>query len=168
MSKVYEKLRLFFRNSVGCLLVFDVCCRSSFLSVSTWMSEAKKYIDPYKAVFILVGCKRDISDTDAKNREINESEARAFANFHNIPYVETSAKSGLNVEDAFAILTQSIYDKIETGEYKVDGNWDGIKRGFFPLNNNATTSSNRPSRNLRTNNSIVTLREAQPESKLCC
>ena len=132
------------------------------------MSEAKKYIDPYKAVFILVGCKRDISDTDAKNREINESEARAFANFHNIPYVETSAKSGLNVEDAFAILTQSIYDKIETGEYKVDGNWDGIKRGFFPLNNNATTSSNRPSRNLRTNDSIVTLREAQPESKLCC
>jgi len=162
----------YYRNSVGCLLVFDVCCRSSFLSIGTWMSEAKKYIDPYKAVFILVGCKRDMPDTDAKNREVNEPEARAFANFHNIPYVETSAKSGLNVEDAFAILTQSIYDKIETGEYKVDGNWDGIKRGFFPLNNNNNASSSSSSTNSRRirarGNSVVNLREAQPESKLCC
>jgi hypothetical protein len=38
---------------------------------------------------------------------------------------------GLNVEDAFAILTQAIYDKIESGEYRVDGDWDGIKRGFY-------------------------------------
>ena len=66
---------------------------------------------------------------------------------------------------------ESIYDKIETGEYKVDGNWDGIKRGFFPLNNNNATSSSSStnSRRIRARgNSVVNLREAQPESKLCC
>ena len=143
---------------------------ASFASVGTWMSEAKKYIEPHKAVFILVGCKRDMTDTDAKNRQVPEKDARAFANFHNIPYVETSAKSGLNVEDAFAILTQSIYDKIESGEYRVDGNWDGIKRGFYPMNNNNSSSSSTPNGRIRTRgNSIVNLREAQPvDRKLCC
>ena len=131
------------------------------------MSEAKKYIEPHKAVFILVGCKRDIADADAKNREVSEKDARAFAKFQNIPYVETSSRNGLNVEDAFAILTQSIYDKIEAGEYRVDGSWDGIKRGFYPLNNNQ--SSNSPNGRIRTRDSIVNLQEAQPvERKLCC
>ena len=131
------------------------------------MTEAKRHIEPHKAVFILVGCKRDIALTDINNREIPEEEARAFAHFNNIAFVETSSKSGLNVEDAFAILTQAIYDKIESGEYQVDGSWDGIKRGFYgglggsQLNNNYTTR-----RNL--NGATIHLREAQPERKLCC
>ena len=62
--------------------------------------------------YILVGCKRDIAMQDTNNREVSEDEARAWAQFNNIPYVETSAKSGLNVEDTFAILTQLIYDRI--------------------------------------------------------
>ena len=46
-------------------------------------------------MFIVVGCKRDMaSENLAKNREVSEEEARAFANFNNIPYVETSSKTG--------------------------------------------------------------------------
>jgi len=167
----------YYRNSVGCLLVYDVCNRESFTHIPTWMNEAKKHIEPHKAVFIVVGCKRDIASENAKNREVSEDEARAFAHFNNLPYVETSSKTGLNVEDAFAILTQAIYDKIESGEYRVDGTWDGIKRGFYGglaagtrINNNFSrgSASNSVSRRNQ-NGATVNLVEGQPvERKLCC
>ena len=163
--------------------MYDVCSKESFQHIPTWMNEARRHIEPHKAVFILVGCKRDRTELEAKkNREVSEDEARAFAHFHNLPFVETSSKTGLNVEDAFAILTQVVYDKIETGEYKVNGDWDGIKRGFYGnmggngrrplsgrgsgrrLNNNH--SSNH--RIVSSNGSIVNLVEGQPERKLCC
>jgi len=157
----------YYRNSVGCLLVYDVCNRESFTHIPTWMNEAKKHIEPHKAVFIVVGCKRDIATENAKNREVSEEEARAFAHFNNLPYVETSSKTGLNVEDAFAILTQAIYDRIESGEYKVDGTWDGIKRGFYGSlaagtriqNNNYSSNSRRRA---------VNLAEGTPVNRRCC
>ena len=75
-------------------MVYDVCNRESFTHIPTWMNEAKKHIEPHKAVFIVVGCKRDIASENAKNREVSEDEARAFAHFNNLPYVETSSKTG--------------------------------------------------------------------------
>ena len=45
-------------------------------------------------MFIVVGCKRDIASDNAKNREVSEEEARAFAHFNNLPYIETSSKTG--------------------------------------------------------------------------
>jgi len=163
----------YYRNSVGCLLVYDICNRDSYKHIPQWMSEAKRHIEPHKAAFILVGCKRDIATDDVQNREVSEDEARAWAEFNNIPFVETSAKSGLNVEDTFAILTQSIYDRIESGEYKLDDGWDGIKRGYYGAlgnrvhnNNTLRRSNSNPQRNNR--RSVVNLVEAQAERRLCC
>ena len=161
VAKPVFKFFFIYRNSVGCLLLFDVTNRESFSHIPTWMNEAKRHIEPHKAVFILVGCKVDL-----EGRQVPEEEARAFAQVNNLPYVETSSKTGLNVEDAFAILTQNIYDKIESGEYQVDGVWDGIKRGFY----GGLTGGNSLNNNYqnRTRNGIVNLVEAQAERKLCC
>ena len=154
---------LFNRNSVGCLLVYDSCNRDSFRHIPHWMSEAKKHIEPHKAVFILVGCKRDIAEAAKGNREVSEDEARAFAASNKMSFVETSAKTGLNVEDAFAVLTQAIYDKIESGEYKIEDGWDGIKRGYFGLSGSTAPMNN----NRRTNGSPGDLLEAQPAQRCC-
>ena len=74
-------------------------------------------------------------------------------------------------------MTQAIYDKIESGEYRVDGTWDGIKRGFYGglaagtrINNNFSrgSASNSVSRRNQ-NGATVNLVEGQPvERKLCC
>jgi len=160
----------YYRNSVGCLLVFDVCNLESFKNIHTWMNDARRHIEPHKAVFILVGCKRDMAMSEENAREVSEDEARAFAHVNHLPYVETSSKTGLNVEDAFAILTQAIYDKIESGEYKIDGSWDGIKRGFYGGLGTSQINNNYPGqgRSRRHGTSIVNLVEAQAERKLCC
>ena len=159
----------FCRNSVGCLLVFDICNRNSYTHIPQWMAEAKRHIEPHKAAFILVGCKRDIASQEAENREVSEEEARAWAQFNDIPYVETSAKSGLNVEDTFAILSQLIYDRIESGEYKLDDGWDGIKRGYYgALGSSVNNNNNSVNSTQRNRRSIVDLVEAQAERRLCC
>ena len=72
----------------------------------------------------------------------------------------------------FSNVSKAIYifiSILESGEYKLDDGWDGIKRGYYGVLgnsvNNNTINSNRTQRNQR---SIVNLVEAQPERKLCC
>ena len=64
--------------------------------------------------------------------------------------------------------------KIKSGEYRVHGQWDGIKRGFYGgigggqnnrLNNNYSLGQRIL---VNANGSIVNLVESQPERKLCC
>ncbi len=103
----------YYRNSVGALLVYDICNAESFRHIPVWMMEARRHIEPHRAVFVLVGCKFDLTTGNPRAREVSNEEAREFAESHEIGFVETSAKTGFNVEDAFQYLTQQIYDKIQ-------------------------------------------------------
>ncbi|KAG7157108.1 ras-related protein Rab-39B-like [Homarus americanus] len=118
--------RTYYRNSVGALVVFDVCNKKSLEHVPMWIMEAKRHIEPHKSVFILVGTKIDMED----EREVRKEDAMSLAKFYNISYVETSSMKGINVEEAFRTITQEVYDKIQSGEFKIEDGWDGIKTGF--------------------------------------
>ena len=39
-----------------CVLAYDITNHDSFAHIPVWMQEAKKHIEPYKAVFVLVSC----------------------------------------------------------------------------------------------------------------
>lgn len=123
----------YYRNSVGALLVYDICKRASFEHIPVWMQEARRHIEPHRPVFALVGCKLDLVNSGGQ-REVSKEEAKAFADQHGIFHVETSAKNGMNVEEAFRSVTQEIYNRIQTGEYKIEDGWDGIKTGFAKPN----------------------------------
>jgi len=127
----------YYRNSVGAILAYDITSHQSFERIAGWMSEAKRYIEPFRPVFILIGCKSDLADVG--QRQVITEEAFNYSAAMGIHYVETSAKTGVNVDEAFQVITQEIYNRIQSGEYKVDDeNWDGIKKGTFGgvLNNN--------------------------------
>ena len=63
----------YYRNSVGALLVYDICNRDSYKHIPVWMMEAKRHIEPHKAVFILVGCKLDLAaDEDQVKINLHE------------------------------------------------------------------------------------------------
>jgi len=119
----------YYRNSVGAVLAYDICNRDSYKHIPVWLMEARRHIEPHKAVFLLVGCKRDLAV--GGHREVSIEEAQALAEYHQISFLETSSKTRLNVEEAFTVISQQIYDKIQTGEYKIEDGWDGIKTGFF-------------------------------------
>jgi len=136
----------YYRNSVGAILAYDINNKESYKHIPVWLMEAKRHIEPHKATFILVGCKRDLAQGGGGYREVSVEEAQALAEYHHIPFLETSAKTGLNVEEAFTVISQQIYDKIKSGEYKVEEGWDGIKTGYFQRSNRVGMLEAQPSR----------------------
>ena len=56
------------------------------------MREARMNIEPHRAVFILVGCKSDLKD----QREVSTEEAKSFAEYNEMPFIETSARTGMH------------------------------------------------------------------------
>jgi small GTP-binding protein len=121
-----EMIKAYYRNAVGGLLVFDITNRESFVcSLDKWYDEVMKIADPRKPVFVLVGNK----DDQDRERQVLREDGLRFARDHDMEYIETSAKSGHNVEEAFKILAEKILTMVENERIKVEDGWDGIKRG---------------------------------------
>lgn len=141
----------YYRNSVGVLLVYDISNRASFEHIPLWMMEAQRHIEPHRPVFALVGTKLDLVEAGGGQREVSQEEAKTFAQTHGLYCIETSARNGWNVEEAFRAVSQEIYQRMKSGEYQIEDGWDGIKTGFP-----------RPSG--RDFNLIL----AEPEKSYCC
>ncbi|XP_067945942.1 ras-related protein Rab-39B-like [Watersipora subatra] len=118
--------RTYYRNSVGVMMVYDITSRRSFEDMLDWLHEALKYIDPSKAVFVVVGHKSDMCD----ERVISELDGEMFASANGLSFVETSAVTGENVEKAFSMVSKQIYAMLADGRLKLEDGWDGIKRGY--------------------------------------
>ena len=100
--------KAYFRNAVGAILVFDLTQRSSFEDLNNWLNDLRALSSP-NAYIILIGNKLDLTD----ERQITDSEAQEFATRYDLVYLETSAKSGDGVKDAFVRLGVGILKAIE-------------------------------------------------------
>jgi small GTP-binding protein len=98
--------KAYFRNAVGVILAFDICEPKTFEDVTQWLNEVHSLCDP-TAVVILVGNKSDL----ASSRAVTMAEAEEFAQHYHIMYIETSAKSGDNVREAFLRCATQVYRK---------------------------------------------------------
>lgn len=107
--------------------MYDITKRRSFENLDDWLEEAKLHIGTDKAVFIIVGHKSD-RDTE---RAVSTREGKTFSEFHGLNFIETSARTGENVEEAFQLITREIYSKLESGNLHLEEGWDGIKSGYI-------------------------------------
>ena len=74
---------------------------------------------------ILIGNKKDLEE----RREISVEEARAFAEQHNIMYIETSARTGEGIETAFIASANATLSKIENSVIDISNESCGVKVG---------------------------------------
>lgn len=111
---------------MGVLIVFDVTKRKSFENVDSWLKEARAHIEPYKAVYLVVGQKADLEE----ERQVTPREGRMYAESNGLSYIETSAFNGKNVEHCFQSLASDIHKMLEEGKIKVEEGWDGVKNGY--------------------------------------
>lgn len=148
--------RSYYRGAAGCLLVYDVTSRKSFLNCQNWLKDVREHADP-NLTCILVGNKVDLCEgadssnpgrtsTDGqpksatlstsprkagtgsirstrntkRSREVPTDEAEKWAKEEGLLFVEASAKSGLNVEQAFIEACKDILKKINKGAFDDD------------------------------------------------
>ena len=92
---------MYYRGSLGAVLVFDLTNYASFKHLPQWIEEVRANIKN-EIPFLLVGNKSDLMD----QRTITIEEINQFTKAFNLYYMETSAKTGENVEEAFETLTR--------------------------------------------------------------
>lgn len=124
--------RSYFRGASGALLVFDLCRRDTFAHAVDWLADLRQIAEP-DIVVILVGNKADLMADSHGNenskREVTRAEAEDWARKNGVlEYVETSAKNGINVENAFMRVAERIFCNIQAGKYDLDDRRSGVKR----------------------------------------
>ena len=109
---------LYYRGSRGALLVFDVTNPSSFNNLPSWLEELWKKAG--RVPMILCGNKIDLRDEVPKSisPELGQEYARRLSEAlgYEVPYIETSAKTGANVNEAFQELSKIL---VETSQRKM-------------------------------------------------
>ena len=96
----------YYRGSHGIIVVYDASEKESFENINHWMTEIDRLASK-DVVKILVGNKYD------KTHKIAYNQGSELANHYGVPFLETSAKTGYNVEKVFDTIISNIYDKTE-------------------------------------------------------
>jgi len=131
-EQLQDSMGQFYSGATCAFLVFDLCDRSTFLRLNTWMRSLKELVSNQALVIYLLGNKVDLADNQwgsivpqgrgvskMRTREVSRAEAQRFAEANNLTYVETSAKSGLNVVEAFEDASRLVMNRIYDNEYDV-------------------------------------------------
>ena len=102
----YNVIRsMYFQGCVGSLLVYDVTRHDSFSAIeSKWLKDFKNYVKK-EGAYILIGNKVDLEGQRTVEKQEGEKLAKKI---EASAFIETSAKSGKNVEKAFKNLVYQI------------------------------------------------------------
>ena len=112
---------MYYRGVFGALVVFDVTRKNSFDNLSSWIKELYKNSNRGAVPIVILGNKYDLFDEDedhVKSMEINDmiellNEELKDENF-NATYLNTSALTGLNIENAFESLGSNIINWLKS------------------------------------------------------
>ncbi|OHT00414.1 Ras-like GTP-binding protein YPT1 [Tritrichomonas foetus] len=96
----------YYHGSHAIAIVYDITDRASFDHLRKWIDDVDKLANPNVCKF-LVGNKADLQT----KRCVSTEEGQQFANTLGIPFIETSAKTALNVQKMFKMMCQAIADR---------------------------------------------------------
>ena len=96
---------MYFQGCQGALLVYDVTRYNTLESINNkWLKDYKKHVKK-KGAFILIGNKTDLQDQIAVPTEKGKELATKIKASD---FIETSARLGENIEEAFSLLVNQI------------------------------------------------------------
>jgi len=96
----------YIHNSDGIFIVFDLSNKNSFESISYWLNEINKLKNLDELKIIILGNKSDLTNI----REISKEEISEFIKTNNYKVIETSAKTGEGIKEAFKDLVDLILE----------------------------------------------------------
>lgn len=97
----------YYRGAMGIMLVYDVTNEKSFNNIRNWIRNIEEHASSDVERMIL-GNKCDMEET----RQVSKERGEKLAIDYGIKFLETSAKSGINVEEAFLTLGRDIMSRL--------------------------------------------------------
>ncbi|MEJ2248119.1 MAG: GTP-binding protein [Candidatus Lokiarchaeota archaeon] len=108
-QKFFKRLRkMYYMGAQAAFIVFDVTNNESFEHVEDWYNEVNQFLNLRNLPIIIVGNKVDLEE----EREVDYQEGVKLTKklseegrVSNISYIETSALTGENIQDAFSLIS---------------------------------------------------------------
>jgi small GTP-binding protein len=110
--------KTYYLGAQAAFIVFDLTKKESFENAKEWYNELETFIGGREIPFILIGNKSDLKE----QREVEYKEGVQLVNElsqetkSRISYIETSALTGENVEDAFTLIAYHYISKSKEEE----------------------------------------------------
>lgn len=102
----------FHRGAQAAIVVYDITNQETFGRAKNWVRELQRQASP-NIVIALAGNKADL----AAKRAVEFEEAKSYAEENGLLFMETSAKTAMNVNDIFlAIGTYALFRRAIEGE----------------------------------------------------
>ncbi|XP_043275280.1 ras-related protein Rab-14 [Venturia canescens] len=114
--------RSYYRGAAGALMVYDITRRSTYNHLSSWLADTRNLTNPSTVIF-MIGNKSDLED----QRDVTYEEAKKFADENGLMFVEASAKTGHNVEEAFLDTAKKIFQSVRDGRLDLNAAESGVQ-----------------------------------------
>jgi len=102
---------IYYRESHGALLVYDITDNSSFVKVKNWVKELRSQLGK-SVTLAIIGNKVDLE----KSRAVNKDEALSYAQSVGAKHYDTSAKLNKGLEELFLDLTRRMLEANKDGD----------------------------------------------------
>ncbi|MBA0614695.1 hypothetical protein Godav_014960 [Gossypium davidsonii] len=99
--------------------------RETFNHLASWLEDARQHANPNMTI-MLIGNKCDLSH----RRAVSKEEGEQFAKENGLLFLEASARTAQNVEEAFIKTAAKILQNIQEGVFDASNESSGIKIGY--------------------------------------
>jgi len=97
----------YYRGALGVIIAYDTTKYVTFKNAKQWLKELQLKTDDSSASILLVGNKIDLENL----REVPTREGKLFAEQEGLSFIETSALNNINVDNAFEMILEEIYNE---------------------------------------------------------
>ncbi|XP_014059584.1 ras-related protein Rab-5C isoform X2 [Salmo salar] len=94
---------MYYRGAQAAIVVYDITNTDTFTRAKNWVKELQRQASP-NIVIALAGNKADL----ANKRAVDFQEAQAYADDNSLLFMETSAKTAMNVNEIFMAIAKKL------------------------------------------------------------